>query len=110
MCVSTFVCVCVCVSLAQASAPGEPPFCKAGDKVKKGQVVGIVEAMKLMNEIEVNAHTHTQRERERDTHRLSRAGGHAHTHTQMRARTHTHAHTCLPAFLPLYHCFALSDL
>ncbi|KAL6749265.1 acetyl-CoA biotin carboxyl carrier [Haematococcus lacustris] len=36
----------------KAAAPGEAPFVKAGDKVKKGQVVGIVEAMKLMNEIE----------------------------------------------------------
>ncbi|RZR97761.1 hypothetical protein BHM03_00027021, partial [Ensete ventricosum] len=34
-------------------APGEPPFVKAGDKVQKGQVVCIIEAMKLMNEIEV---------------------------------------------------------
>lgn len=36
------------------SAPGpeEAPFVKVGDKVSKGQVVGIVEAMKLMNEIE----------------------------------------------------------
>jgi len=33
-------------------APGEPPFCKEGDKVTKGQTVGIIEAMKLMNEIE----------------------------------------------------------
>ncbi|KAK4271933.1 hypothetical protein QN277_020551 [Acacia crassicarpa] len=33
-------------------APGEPPFVKVGDKVKKGQVVCIIEAMKLMNEIE----------------------------------------------------------
>lgn len=32
--------------------PGEPPFIKVGDKVQKGQVVCIVEAMKLMNEIE----------------------------------------------------------
>lgn len=37
----------------QAPAPGEPPFCKEGDKVTKGQTVGIIEAMKLMNEIEV---------------------------------------------------------
>ena len=29
-----------------------PPFVKVGDKVSKGQVLGIVEAMKLMNEIE----------------------------------------------------------
>lgn len=33
-------------------APGEPPFCREGDRVKKGQTVGIIEAMKLMNEIE----------------------------------------------------------
>lgn len=37
----------------QAAAPGEPAFCKEGDKVSKGQTVGIIEAMKLMNEIEV---------------------------------------------------------
>lgn len=35
-----------------ASSPEEAPFIKVGDKVKKGQTVGIVEAMKLMNEIE----------------------------------------------------------
>lgn len=35
-----------------ASAEGEEPFVRVGDKVKKGQVIGIVEAMKLMNEIE----------------------------------------------------------
>lgn len=36
------------------AAPSEDadPFVKVGDPVKKGQVVGIVEAMKLMNEIE----------------------------------------------------------
>ncbi|EOY09755.1 PREDICTED: biotin carboxyl carrier protein of acetyl-CoA carboxylase 1, chloroplastic isoform X2 [Theobroma cacao] len=33
-------------------APGEPPFVKVGDKVQKGQVICIIEAMKLMNEIE----------------------------------------------------------
>ena len=35
-------------------APSEdaPAFVKAGDKVKKGQVLAIAEAMKLMNEIE----------------------------------------------------------
>lgn len=33
-------------------APGSPPFVEPGDRVKKGQVVCIVEAMKLMNEIE----------------------------------------------------------
>ena len=35
-----------------SSAPDKPAYVKVGDKVKKGQVVCIVEAMKLMNEIE----------------------------------------------------------
>lgn len=35
-----------------AGSPDKPPMVKVGDKVKKGQVVCIVEAMKLMNEIE----------------------------------------------------------
>ena len=35
-----------------APSPGEDPFVQVGDTVKKGQVLGIVEAMKLMNEIE----------------------------------------------------------
>ncbi|KAE8735642.1 Biotin carboxyl carrier protein of acetyl-CoA carboxylase 1 [Hibiscus syriacus] len=35
-------------------APGEPPFVKVGDKVLKGQVLCIIEAMKLMNEIEAD--------------------------------------------------------
>ena len=35
-----------------ASSPDSAPFVKVGDKVNKGQVLGIVEAMKLMNEIE----------------------------------------------------------
>ncbi|MCI8505998.1 MAG: acetyl-CoA carboxylase biotin carboxyl carrier protein [Lachnospiraceae bacterium] len=36
------------------AAPSEDaePFVKTGDAVKKGQVLGIIEAMKLMNEIE----------------------------------------------------------
>ena len=36
------------------AAPSEEaePFVKAGDAVKKGQILGIIEAMKLMNEIE----------------------------------------------------------
>ncbi|CAK9181004.1 unnamed protein product [Ilex paraguariensis] len=37
----------------QSPAPGEPPFVKVGDKVQKGQVLCIIEAMKLMNEIEM---------------------------------------------------------
>lgn len=34
------------------SSPDTPPFVEVGTKVKKGQVLCIVEAMKLMNEIE----------------------------------------------------------
>ncbi len=33
-------------------SPDSPPFVKIGDKVKKGDVLCIIEAMKLMNEIE----------------------------------------------------------
>ena len=36
----------------EAPSPGAPPFVKAGDTVEVGQVLCIVEAMKLMNEIE----------------------------------------------------------
>jgi len=36
----------------EAPSPGAPPFVKAGDIVAVGQVLCIVEAMKLMNEIE----------------------------------------------------------
>ena len=35
-----------------APSPGAAPFVKVGDRVSKGQTVGIVEAMKIMNEIE----------------------------------------------------------
>ncbi len=35
-----------------APSPGAAPFVKVGDKVSKGQTIGIVEAMKIMNEIE----------------------------------------------------------
>ena len=35
-----------------ASSPDTEAFVKEGDTVKKGQVLGIIEAMKLMNEIE----------------------------------------------------------
>ncbi|KAF9661385.1 hypothetical protein SADUNF_Sadunf19G0063300 [Salix dunnii] len=38
----------------RSPAPGEPSFVKVGDKVQKGQVVCIIEAMKLMNEIEAS--------------------------------------------------------
>lgn len=36
----------------RAPAPGEAPFVQVGDRVNTGQVVCIIEAMKLMNEIE----------------------------------------------------------
>lgn len=36
----------------RASSPDAPPFVDAGAKVRKGQVICIIEAMKLMNEIE----------------------------------------------------------
>jgi acetyl-CoA carboxylase biotin carboxyl carrier protein len=36
----------------EAPSPGAPPFIKPGDHVTAGQVLCIVEAMKLMNEIE----------------------------------------------------------
>jgi acetyl-CoA carboxylase biotin carboxyl carrier protein len=36
----------------ESPSPGSPPFVKAGDEVSVGQVLCIVEAMKLMNEIE----------------------------------------------------------
>ena len=35
-----------------APSPDSDPYVKAGSKVKKGQVLCIIEAMKLMNEIE----------------------------------------------------------
>ncbi|GLT95541.1 hypothetical protein SLE2022_132180 [Rubroshorea leprosula] len=38
----------------RSPAPGEPPFVKVGDKVQKGQILCIIEAMKLMNEIEAD--------------------------------------------------------
>ena len=39
----------------EAPSPGAPPFVKAGDMVEVGQVLCIVEAMKLLNEIECDA-------------------------------------------------------
>lgn len=36
----------------EAPGPGAPPFVKSGDNVQAGQVLCIIEAMKLMNEIE----------------------------------------------------------
>jgi acetyl-CoA carboxylase biotin carboxyl carrier protein len=39
----------------EAPSPGSPPFSKVGDEVKIGQVLCIIEAMKLMNEIETES-------------------------------------------------------
>ncbi|MBN2798091.1 MAG: acetyl-CoA carboxylase biotin carboxyl carrier protein [Deltaproteobacteria bacterium] len=36
----------------KAPSPGAPPFVKVGDRVRLGQTLCIVEAMKLLNEIE----------------------------------------------------------
>jgi acetyl-CoA carboxylase biotin carboxyl carrier protein len=36
----------------RSSSPDKPPYVEVGDVVKKGQVLCIIEAMKLMNEIE----------------------------------------------------------
>lgn len=36
----------------ESPSPGSPPFVKAGDTIETGQVLCIIEAMKLMNEIE----------------------------------------------------------
>jgi acetyl-CoA carboxylase biotin carboxyl carrier protein len=39
----------------ESPSPGSPAFVKVGDQVEMGQVLCIVEAMKLMNEIESDA-------------------------------------------------------
>ncbi len=36
----------------QAPSPGATPFVKVGSSVKKGDTIGIIEAMKIMNEIQ----------------------------------------------------------
>jgi acetyl-CoA carboxylase biotin carboxyl carrier protein len=36
----------------RSAAPGTPPFVEEGDVVRKGQTLCVIEAMKLMNEIE----------------------------------------------------------
>ena len=38
----------------RAPSPGADPFVKVGDTVKKGQVVCIIEAMELLNEVEAD--------------------------------------------------------
>jgi acetyl-CoA carboxylase biotin carboxyl carrier protein len=39
----------------RAPAPDEPPFVEVGDRIRVGQTVCIIEAMKLMNEIEAES-------------------------------------------------------
>ncbi len=39
----------------ESPSPGSPAFVGTGDRVEKGQILCIVEAMKLMNEIESDA-------------------------------------------------------
>jgi acetyl-CoA carboxylase biotin carboxyl carrier protein len=38
----------------RSSAPGEPPFVEIGSRIKAGQTVCILDAMKLMNELEAD--------------------------------------------------------
>ena len=38
----------------RAPSPNDPPFVKEGDSVKKGDTLCIIEAMKIMNEIEAD--------------------------------------------------------
>jgi len=42
----------IVVTFYGSPSPGAAPFVTPGDHVEKGQVIGIIEAMKLMNEIE----------------------------------------------------------
>lgn len=39
----------------ESPSPGSPPFFKVGDHIETGQILCIIEAMKLMNEIESDA-------------------------------------------------------
>jgi len=39
-----------------APSPKDPPYVQVGDEVKPGDVLGIIEAMKIMNEIECEVH------------------------------------------------------
>jgi acetyl-CoA carboxylase biotin carboxyl carrier protein len=39
----------------RASSPDSNPFVEEGDSVRKGQTLCIIEAMKMMNEIEADA-------------------------------------------------------
>ena len=39
----------------EAPSPGSPPFVKVGDTIQAGQTLCIIEAMKMMNQIEADA-------------------------------------------------------
>jgi acetyl-CoA carboxylase biotin carboxyl carrier protein len=41
--------------------PKDPPYVQVGDEVKPGDVLGIIEAMKIMNEIECEVHGRVKR-------------------------------------------------
>lgn len=41
-------------TLYRAPGPDSPPFVQVGDKVKKGEILCIIEAMKVMNELEAD--------------------------------------------------------
>ena len=45
----------------ESGSPGAPPFVKVGDRVTPGQVLCIIESMKLMNEIECEISGHHRR-------------------------------------------------
>lgn len=38
----------------EASAPGKPPFVELGKQVRKGDILCVIEAMKIMNQIEAD--------------------------------------------------------
>ncbi len=40
----------------RASGPKDPPYVEEGDEVQPGDMLGIIEAMKIMNEIECEVH------------------------------------------------------
>ncbi len=49
------VCAPIVGTFYRAPEPGATPFVAEGDQVRRGQQVGIVEAMKLMNPVEADA-------------------------------------------------------
>lgn len=50
-CASTFITAPVVGRAYLAPKPGDPAFAKIGDKIEKGQIVCIIEAMKVMNNV-----------------------------------------------------------